>query len=1087
MWRNPVLWLFFFFLISIFAKAQGQKWAVYTTDDYIYDIETDGEKLWAGVRGGLVSIDLETNAKQVYISSNSGLRGLGIRDVAVAPDGSKWFGSENAGLFHFDNGEWTQYYLINTGDTLEEIYNIRFAPDGKMWFIAWRINGCSGCPTLFSFEDGLFERHQITYGASTLFVRVFEITENGELWISGSLSLYRYDGNQVLEYYDADNSILKELEYIFQVELDSDGNPWIGTSDSENTSSVYKVSNGEFDQVYSKDNLYFFDIQFDSDGILWVMFETFHQTNPILARYDSDWEEFYETDLSNLPPHSKPPWVVKIGEDGSWWMVSYESSLDIKLYKYKHDELVAFDTRIFPIEDIDCRKMTQDCDGNYWVATDYGFAVYNGVVWEQHYTTEFDADGTPTTMVVDPYTCDVYVIFHDLFDHDALIRFGGGGYEVIPTPSFTSISFDLAFGSDGSVWVPFISRQLGRYHGGNWTIYDESNSPIDMPVMEVEVDANDDVWFTLLTRGIGRFDGEGNWEIYDSSNSPLTGGVMIYIDRQNKLWTDNEFGLLSFNGIDWEFYNLPFNGNFVQDMVQDNAGNYWFSGVGIGLNKFNGQIIEQYRTDNSPLPHNHIRDLMVDAYGNIWSIHPYSLSVFNETGISTTKSDPPIFVGGSVYFDANKNGVRDGQSEPLVRGEKINLYPDSISTFSNFGIYKFYPGPGEFSLEFDTANSKFTPTTTWVHSVSADTTSVDTLHFGVFASNLLIDVKLSAVQGFLRCGQEVNVWVSVCNEDLIPFAGELEFFPDPLLDFLGSLPEPSSTTSTSLIFEIGTIGPYECKFIKLIFKVPGAGFLGQELFSSATFNVEENGNVVGFESEGLRDTILCAYDPNDKTVFPSGEYYENMSLLGDPLDFLIRFQNTGNDTAFNVVIRDTLDADLDWSTFELLSSSHPCEVTLDKNGVVTFTFRDILLLWESVDWLGSQGFVKYRVSPKSGLPDPTLITNTAYIYFDLNPPIVTNRTENILVEELPATAVAEREKQPKLRLFPNPSTGTIFIEMDEHLPGSIVAVFDLNGRLVYTGELSNDKGQISGLDAGFYFVRVANESYSAVGKVIVLR
>ena len=42
------------------------------------------------------------------------------------------------------------------------------------------------------------------------------------------------------------------------------------------------------------------------------------------------------------------------------------------------------------------------------------------------------------------------------------------------------------------------------------------------------------------------------------------------------------------------------------------------------------------------------------------------------------------------------------------------------------------------------------------------------------------------------------------------------------------------------------------------------------------------------------------------------------------------------------------------------------------------------------DFLGSQGFVKYKVNLKPNLPIGTQIFNTARIYFDQNSAIVTN-------------------------------------------------------------------------------------------------
>ena len=43
---------------------------------------------------------------------------------------------------------------------------------------------------------------------------------------------------------------------------------------------------------------------------------------------------------------------------------------------------------------------------------------------------------------------------------------------------------------------------------------------------------------------------------------------------------------------------------------------------------------------------------------------------------------------------------------------------------------------------------------------------------------------------------------------------------------------------------------------------------------------------------------------------------------------------------------------------------------------------------------GSHGYVEYKIVPNGSTPRGTLIPNTAYIYFDFHPPVVTNTVTN---------------------------------------------------------------------------------------------
>jgi uncharacterized repeat protein (TIGR01451 family) len=113
----------------------------------------------------------------------------------------------------------------------------------------------------------------------------------------------------------------------------------------------------------------------------------------------------------------------------------------------------------------------------------------------------------------------------------------------------------------------------------------------------------------------------------------------------------------------------------------------------------------------------------------------------------------------------------------------------------------------------------------------------------------------------------------------------------------------------------------------------------------------------------------------------------------DWFTYTIHFQNTGNAPAFNIRLRDTLDNNLDLSTFEMLGYSHPALVSINEN-VLTVRFNNIMLPDSTTDYQGSMGYFQYRIKPLSNLPLGTQIENTAYIYFDYNAPIVTNTTQN---------------------------------------------------------------------------------------------
>lgn len=139
--------------------------------------------------------------------------------------------------------------------------------------------------------------------------------------------------------------------------------------------------------------------------------------------------------------------------------------------------------------------------------------------------------------------------------------------------------------------------------------------------------------------------------------------------------------------------------------------------------------------------------------------------------------------------------------------------------------------------------------------------------------------------------------------------------------------------------------------------------------------------------------VRGSFDPNDKSVVPPGVGPYQTITLTDTLTYQIRFQNTGTDTAFTVVLRDTIDSNLDLGTLQPGASSHP--YTLDIVGrELIWTFSDILLPDSTTDEPGSHGYAWYDIQPDSGTPIGTDIVNRAGIYFDFNPPVITNAQTN---------------------------------------------------------------------------------------------
>ncbi|HUN16622.1 MAG TPA: hypothetical protein PK622_07420 [Saprospiraceae bacterium] len=187
----------------------------------------------------------------------------------------------------------------------------------------------------------------------------------------------------------------------------------------------------------------------------------------------------------------------------------------------------------------------------------------------------------------------------------------------------------------------------------------------------------------------------------------------------------------------------------------------------------------------------------------------------------------------------------------------------------------------------------------------------------------------------------------------------------------------------------------------------------------------------------LSDTlILCeenlgSFDPNDKMVYINGIQSTTFHKTDSVLEYLIRFQNTGTDTAFTVVIKDQLDYNLDWSSLTPISASHDYSYFLNDDGTMEIKFANILLPDSSINYIASNGYFKYNIKPKKDIKIGISIYNKASIYFDFNEPVLTNLTQIQLVPIL-GTKEIKSQETVQLTAIPNPFSQSCIIVLPDH-------------------------------------------------------
>jgi len=257
--------------------------------------------------------------------------------------------------------------------------------------------------------------------------------------------------------------------------------------------------------------------------------------------------------------------------------------------------------------------------------------------------------------------------------------------------------------------------------------------------------------------------------------------------------------------------------------------------------------------------------------------------------------------------------------------------------------------------------------------------------------------------------------------------------------------------------------------------IPPAEFVGDTISFALT-------DLEGDSITKLESILLCSYDPNDKQASPLGKGDASEIIPNNLIEYKIRFQNTGNFPAQDVVLLDTIDINtLDISTFEFISSSHPLSSICVKDEVLQFNFYDIFLPDSLNNEPESHGYIYFKIDQLDELPNGTVISNKAAIYFDSNPPIITNEVSR-QVERI-STNIGKVTDEELFTLYPNPVGDYLIIET-QSLEADLT-IFNSSGQII-THHQNIQSGSIDmrQLNSGIYFCLIEIEGQNLWKKIL---
>lgn len=452
----------------------------------------------------------------------------------------------------------------------------------------------------------------------------------------------------------------------------------------------------------------------------------------------------------------------------------------------------------------------------------------------------------------------------------------------------------------------------------------------------------------------------------------------------------------------------------------------------------------------------------------------------------------------NAFLDSNNNGIQDNGEQNFPLGQfqyEVNNNGTVHNITAPTGVYNIY--------EINPANSydvsySINPAYSAMYNVT--TPSYNDINVVVGAGMITYNFPVTVTQPYNDLAVTIVplnaprpgfsytnkiIYTNLGNQNIT--SGTLTFIKDADVTITSISQAGTTATTNGFTYNFTNLSPFEIRTIDVVMQVPTIPTVnaGDYLTNSASI-APLTGDIVPENNESsVSQMVINAYDPNDKSEAHGDKILHSSFSSADYLYYTIRFENTGNASAINVRVDDVLDAQLDESTVQMVSASHP--YTLDRIGSnLSWKFDNIQLPVSVANSSIGKGYITFKVKPNAGFAIGDIIPNTAAIYFDFNPAIVTNT----FTTEFTTTLGSSQFDANHFMVYPNPATSTVTISL--HNTSEMiekVSVVDIMGKVVQTKSNVNSNQMILEVDAiskGMYLIEIlTNEGAKATKKLVV--
>ena len=454
----------------------------------------------------------------------------------------------------------------------------------------------------------------------------------------------------------------------------------------------------------------------------------------------------------------------------------------------------------------------------------------------------------------------------------------------------------------------------------------------------------------------------------------------------------------------------------------------------------------------------------------------------------------------NAFLDLNSNGTQETGEQNFPLGQfqyEVNQNGTTHNITAPTGVYNIYDinPANSYNISY-TINSNYTAN----YSVTPGSYSnvnivvgagMQVYNFPVRVTNNYADLATILVPtqqprpGFTHTNR--IIYTNLGTQTVA--SGTITFNKDAVVTITGNSQGGAVLTPTGFTYNFTNLLPFEIRMITVTMQVPTIPTvsLGNLITNSVSITPLIGDVVPANNTATVSQIIIGSYDPNDKMEAHGEQILHSSFSANDFLTYTIRFENTGTASAINVRVNDVLDSKLDENSIKMESASH--NYVMDRIGNnINWKFDNIELPATSMDPIASNGYIQFKIKPKPGYAIGDIIPNTASIYFDFNPPIITNTFQTQFVTVLSL----DEFENGSFVFYPNPASDFVTVSLKDSTNSfSTISAYDVLGKMILqktaNDTVTTETIDLSSVNPGIYFIEVQTENNVKVVKKLLVK